>query len=69
MTDRQPIRRALVSVWDKAGLGDLVTALHEAGVEVVYAELAHVDHFTFTEWRVIGPLMLAFLDMHLHPTT
>jgi phosphoribosylaminoimidazolecarboxamide formyltransferase/IMP cyclohydrolase len=31
----QPIRRALVSVWDKAGLGDIATALHEAGTEIV----------------------------------
>jgi phosphoribosylaminoimidazolecarboxamide formyltransferase / IMP cyclohydrolase len=31
----RPIRRALVSVWDKAGLGDLATALHAHGVEMV----------------------------------
>ncbi|MFC5141174.1 bifunctional phosphoribosylaminoimidazolecarboxamide formyltransferase/IMP cyclohydrolase [Actinomycetospora rhizophila] len=39
MTDaiegRRPIRRALVSVFDKAGLLDLATGLHAAGVEVV----------------------------------
>jgi phosphoribosylaminoimidazolecarboxamide formyltransferase/IMP cyclohydrolase len=34
-TDRLPIRRALVSVWDKAGLGDLAGAMHAAGVEIV----------------------------------
>ena len=34
-TDRRPIRRALVSVYDKAGLAELVTALHAAGVEIV----------------------------------
>ena len=34
-TDRRQIRRALVSVYDKAGLVDLVTALHAAGVEIV----------------------------------
>ena len=33
--DRRPIRRALVSVYDKAGLADLVAALHAAGVEIV----------------------------------
>src|ERR671922_886809 len=33
--DRRPIRRALVSVWDKTGLGDLASALHDAGVEIV----------------------------------
>jgi len=31
----RPIRRALISVWDKAGLGDLATALHAHGVEMV----------------------------------
>lgn len=34
-TDRLPIRRALVSVYDKTGLEDLGRALVEAGVEVV----------------------------------
>src|SRR5690606_3454824 len=33
--DRRPVRRALVSVYDKAGLEELVTALHAAGVAVV----------------------------------
>lgn len=33
--DRRPIRRALVSVYDKSGLEGLVRALHEAGVEIV----------------------------------
>lgn len=32
---RIPIRRALVSVYDKAGLDDLVRGLHAAGVELV----------------------------------
>ncbi|WP_432476857.1 bifunctional phosphoribosylaminoimidazolecarboxamide formyltransferase/IMP cyclohydrolase [Nocardioides sp. GXQ0305] len=32
---RIPIRRALVSVYDKAGLDDLSRGLHEAGVELV----------------------------------
>ncbi|MFX4272333.1 bifunctional phosphoribosylaminoimidazolecarboxamide formyltransferase/IMP cyclohydrolase [Propionibacteriaceae bacterium Y1685] len=32
---RRPIRRALVSVYDKAGLADLGTALSQAGVEIV----------------------------------
>lgn len=32
---RQPIRRALVSVYDKTGLVDLGRALHDAGVEIV----------------------------------
>ncbi|HHU11557.1 MAG TPA: bifunctional phosphoribosylaminoimidazolecarboxamide formyltransferase/IMP cyclohydrolase [Intrasporangiaceae bacterium] len=34
-TDRRPVRRALVSVYDKTGLEDLVRGLHEAGVALV----------------------------------
>ncbi|MEL4210937.1 bifunctional phosphoribosylaminoimidazolecarboxamide formyltransferase/IMP cyclohydrolase [Corynebacterium bovis] len=33
--DRRPIRRALISVYDKSGLEDLATGLHAAGVEIV----------------------------------
>ncbi len=35
MTHQMPIRRALVSVYDKSGLEVLVRGLHEAGVELV----------------------------------
>src|SRR5688572_7354008 len=35
MSDRRPIRRALVSVFDKTGLDELATGLHHAGVEIV----------------------------------
>ncbi|QIK75509.1 bifunctional phosphoribosylaminoimidazolecarboxamide formyltransferase/IMP cyclohydrolase [Nocardioides piscis] len=35
MSDQIPFRRALVSVFDKTGLEDLVRGLHEAGVELV----------------------------------
>ncbi|HZD72152.1 MAG TPA: bifunctional phosphoribosylaminoimidazolecarboxamide formyltransferase/IMP cyclohydrolase [Actinomycetes bacterium] len=35
MTDRRPIRRALISVFDKEGLDRLASALRGAGVEVV----------------------------------
>ncbi|UMG93346.1 bifunctional phosphoribosylaminoimidazolecarboxamide formyltransferase/IMP cyclohydrolase [Nocardioides sp. TF02-7] len=35
MTDQIPIKRALVSVYDKTGLDDLVRGLAEAGVELV----------------------------------
>ncbi len=35
MTDTSPIRRALVSVYDKTGLESLARALHDAGVEIV----------------------------------
>ena len=31
----QPIRRALISVFDKTGLAELATGLHQAGVEIV----------------------------------
>ena len=31
----RPVRRALVSVYDKTGLPALATALHEAGVSIV----------------------------------
>ncbi|MDD9207650.1 bifunctional phosphoribosylaminoimidazolecarboxamide formyltransferase/IMP cyclohydrolase [Georgenia sp. 10Sc9-8] len=32
---RQPLRRALISVYDKTGLEELATGLHAAGVEIV----------------------------------
>ena len=38
MTDgngRRPIRRALISVYDKTGLADLARGLHDAGVAIV----------------------------------
>ncbi|NUP29296.1 MAG: bifunctional phosphoribosylaminoimidazolecarboxamide formyltransferase/IMP cyclohydrolase [Nocardia sp.] len=35
MSERTPIRRALVSVYDKTGLVELASALHAAGVELV----------------------------------
>jgi phosphoribosylaminoimidazolecarboxamide formyltransferase/IMP cyclohydrolase len=35
VADRIPIKRALVSVYDKSGLEDLVQGLHDAGVELV----------------------------------
>ncbi|MBB5914615.1 phosphoribosylaminoimidazolecarboxamide formyltransferase/IMP cyclohydrolase [Nocardia transvalensis] len=35
MTERKPIARALVSVYDKSGLVELATGLHAAGVELV----------------------------------
>jgi phosphoribosylaminoimidazolecarboxamide formyltransferase / IMP cyclohydrolase len=34
-SDRRPIRRALISVYDKSGLAELVAALDAAGVEIV----------------------------------
>lgn len=35
MTERKAVRRALVSVYDKTGLVELATGLHEAGVALV----------------------------------
>ena len=35
MSTRKPIKRALVSVYDKTGLEELAAALAEAGVEIV----------------------------------
>lgn len=35
MTERRPIRRALVSVYNKTGLPELAAGLHDAGVEIV----------------------------------
>ncbi|MGW0159382.1 bifunctional phosphoribosylaminoimidazolecarboxamide formyltransferase/IMP cyclohydrolase [Mycobacterium sp. NPDC003323] len=35
MSERKPIRRALISVYDKTGLADLARGLHAAGVDIV----------------------------------
>jgi phosphoribosylaminoimidazolecarboxamide formyltransferase/IMP cyclohydrolase len=35
VSERKAVRRALVSVYDKSGLIELATGLHEAGVELV----------------------------------
>ena len=32
---KRPIRRALISVYDKTGLVELAQGLHDAGVEIV----------------------------------
>lgn len=45
----------------------LVSALQDAGVEVVYADLVDDDHFSIFEWEVSGALTIAFLDRHLRP--
>jgi acetyl esterase/lipase len=44
----------------------LATALQEAGVEVIYAELAGVGHEIYP-WYLNGAFALAFLERHLHP--
>ncbi|MGK2904506.1 MAG: bifunctional phosphoribosylaminoimidazolecarboxamide formyltransferase/IMP cyclohydrolase [Mycobacterium sp.] len=35
MSDKRPIRRALISVYDKTGLAELARGLHDAGVSIV----------------------------------
>jgi phosphoribosylaminoimidazolecarboxamide formyltransferase/IMP cyclohydrolase len=35
VSERKPISRALVSVYDKTGLVELATGLHAAGIELV----------------------------------
>src|SRR5699024_11695119 len=35
MSDRIPVRRALISVFDKTGLPELAQSLHAAGVQIV----------------------------------
>ena len=36
MSERKPVRRALLSVYDKTGLAELAAGLHDAGVEIVH---------------------------------
>jgi acetyl esterase/lipase len=45
----------------------MTEALHEAGIEVVYAEFPGVGHIPLIEWTLMGPLTLAFLGQHLRP--
>ncbi len=46
----------------------MVDALHTAGVEVVYVEYPHMDHFDWLGgWNMAGPEILAFLGRHLQP--
>jgi phosphoribosylaminoimidazolecarboxamide formyltransferase/IMP cyclohydrolase len=54
MSGLRPIRRALVSVYDKSGLDDLIRALGEAGVEIVSTgkTAARVEALGFAVTRV-----------------
>lgn len=45
----------------------LVSAMQDAGAEVIYAELAGESHLSVADWTLNGPFTLAFLDRHLHP--
>jgi phosphoribosylaminoimidazolecarboxamide formyltransferase / IMP cyclohydrolase len=52
--DRRPIRRALISVYDKTGLDELIRVLGEAGVEIVSTgkTAARVEALGFAVTRV-----------------
>jgi acetyl esterase/lipase len=43
----------------------MTEALHQAGVEVVYAEYPVADHFIWLDWNQSAALTLAFLARHL----
>lgn len=45
----------------------MVTALHDAAVEVIYAEFPGLGHLAVFDWRVHGPWTLTFLGIHLRP--
>jgi len=45
----------------------MVAALHEAGVEVIYAEFPELGHLDVFDWRLHGPWTLAFFARHLQP--
>jgi acetyl esterase/lipase len=46
----------------------MTTALHDAAVEVIYAEFPGVDHLGAFEWSLHGPWTLTFFERHLRPT-
>ena len=54
--DQVPIKRALVSVYDKAGLEELVRGLHDAGVELVSTggSAALIEGVTFFALIIVG---------------
>jgi hypothetical protein len=45
------------------------TALHEAGVAVVYYEEPDADHITWLDWGNVAPWVLTFCAIHLNPET
>jgi acetyl esterase/lipase len=45
----------------------LVKALHDAGVDVVYAESPHGGHGLRSNWDRVRPYALVFLELQLHP--
>jgi acetyl esterase/lipase len=46
----------------------MAAALHDVGVEVIYAEFPTADHFTAADWALAGPWALTFFDRHLQPS-
>lgn len=45
----------------------MVETLHEAGIEVIYAEFPGLGHLDVFAWDLHGPWTLIFLERHLHP--
>ena len=43
-------------------------ALHEAGIEVIYAEFPGKGHIEVFSWSLVGSLILAVVDRHLRVT-
>jgi acetyl esterase/lipase len=56
---------------DDTGLAEqsrqMVAALYDAKVDVVYAAIPDVGHDGVMNWSRFGPITLGFLDMQLHP--
>jgi acetyl esterase/lipase len=42
-------------------------ALHEAGIEAIYAEFPRLAHSEVFSWSLVGALILAVVDRHLKP--
>lgn len=45
----------------------LAAALDEAGADVVYAKFRDATNTAIINWTFVAPLVLAFLERHLHP--
>ncbi len=43
----------------------MVAALHEAGIEAIYAEFPRLGHGDVLSWSLVGSLILAIVDRHL----
>ncbi|MFW6065228.1 MAG: bifunctional phosphoribosylaminoimidazolecarboxamide formyltransferase/IMP cyclohydrolase [Planctomycetota bacterium] len=72
-SDRRPVRRALISVFDKTGIADFARALSEQGVEIISSggtadaiEAAGVTVRRISDWTGF-PQMLGHRVVTLHP--